>query len=117
VLLRRAQAQRLLNQPDWQTLLSDMQARQQALERRGENLTPHAREVALAALWLQDDPALAQRWAARNLTLQQEPIDWWLALESAQRAGDRSAFTRWRAQIDQIGLTDARLPKEWTHAR
>jgi tetratricopeptide (TPR) repeat protein len=117
VLLRRAQAQRLLNQPDWQTLLSDVQARQQALERRGENLTPHAREVALAALWLQDDPALAQRWAARNLTLQQEPIDWWLALESAQRAGDRSAFTRWRAQIDQIGLTDARLPKEWTHAR
>jgi tetratricopeptide (TPR) repeat protein len=117
VLLRRAQAQRLLNLPDWQNLLSDVQARQQALERRGENLTPHAREAALAALWLQDDPALAQRWAARNLTLQQEPIDWWLALESAQRAGDRPAFTRWRAQIDQIGLTDARLPKVWTHAR
>ena len=117
VLLRRAHAQRLLNQPAWQNLLSDVQARQQALERRGEDLTPHAREVALAALWLQDDPALAQRWAERNLTLQQEPIDWWLALESAQRAGDRPAFTRWRAQIDQIGLTDARLPKAWTDAR
>ena len=108
VLLRRAQAQRLLNQPDWQNLLSDVQARQQALERRGENLTPHAREVALAALWLQDDPALAHRWATRNLTLQQEQIDWWLALESAQRAGDRPAFARWRAQVDQIDLTDAR---------
>lgn len=117
VLLRRAHAQRLLNQPEWQNLLSDVQARQQALKRRGEDLTPHAREVALAALWLQDDPALAQRWAERNLTLQQEPIDWWLALESAQRAGDRPAFTRWRAQIDKIGLTDARLHKAWTDAR
>lgn len=117
VLLRRAHAQRLLNQPGWQNLLGDVQARRQALERRGEDLTPHARELALAALWLQDDPALAQRWATRNLTLQQEPIDWWLALESARRAGDRPAFTRWRAQVDQIGLTDARLPKEWTDAR
>jgi tetratricopeptide (TPR) repeat protein len=117
VLLRRAQAQRLLNEPDWRGLLNDVQARQQALERRGEDLTPHAREVALAALWLQDDPALAQRWAARNLTLQQEPIDYWVALESARRAGDRPAFMRWREQIDQIGLTDARLPKEWTDAR
>ncbi len=117
VLLRRAHAQRLLNQPAWQNLLSDVQARQQALERRGEDLTPHAREVALAALWLQDDAALAQRWAKRNLTLQQEPIDWWLALESARRAGDRPAFTHWRAQIDQIGLTDVRLPKGWTDAR
>jgi tetratricopeptide (TPR) repeat protein len=117
VLLRRAQAQRLLNEPDWRGLLNDVQARQQALERRGEDLTPHAREVALAALWLQDDPALAQRWAARNLTLQQEPIDYWVALESARRAGDRPAFMRWREQIDQIGLTDARLPKEWIDAR
>ena len=117
VLLRRAHAQRLLNQPDWQNLLRDVQARRQALERRGEDLTPHARELALAALWLQDDPALAQRWATRNLTLQQEPIDWWLALESAQRAGDRLAFRSLHSQIDQIGLTDARLPKEWTDAR
>ena len=117
VLLRRAHAQRLLKQPEWQNLFSDVQARQQALKRRGEDLTPHAREVALAALWLQDDPALAQRWAERNLTLQQEPIDWWLALESAQRAGDRPAFARWRAQIEKIGLTDARLPKMWTDAR
>ena len=117
VLLRRAHAQRLLNQPAWQNLLSDIQARQQALERRREDLRPHAREVALAALWLQDDPALAQRWAERNLTLQQEPIDYWVALESARRAGDRPAFARWRAQIEKIGLTDARLPKEWTDAR
>lgn len=117
VLLRRAHAQRLLNQPTWQNLLGDVQARQQALQRRGEDLTPHAREVALAALWLQDDAALAQRWAERNLTLQQESIDYWLALESARRTGDRAAFTRWRKQIDQIGLTDARLPKAWTDAR
>ena len=116
VLLRRAHAQRLLNQSEWKPLLGELLARQQALQRRGETLDAHAREVGLTALWLQDDPALAWRWAQRNLTLQQEPIDWWLALTSARRAGERAAFDRLVQRVRVLGLSDARLPLEWSHA-
>lgn len=117
VLLRRAMAQRLLNQPHWKALLGELLDRRQALERRGDDLTPHAREYGLTALWLQDDAALAQRWAQRNLNLQKESIDWWLALESARQTGDLEGFAKLRAQIDAVGLTDVRLPRGWTHVR
>jgi tetratricopeptide (TPR) repeat protein len=117
VLLRRAHAQRLLNQPAWKALLFTLQERQQELQRRGETLDAHAREYGLMALWLQDDPALAQQWARRNLVLQQEPVDWWLALASARQAGDRPRFDQLRIQLDTLGLKDARLPREWTDGR
>jgi tetratricopeptide (TPR) repeat protein len=117
VLLRRAHAMRLLNQLAWKTLLTTLQERQQELERRGETLDAHAREYALMALWLQDDPALAQTWSQRNLVLQKEPVDWWLALASARQASDRPRFDQLRAQLDAVGLKDARLPREWTDAR
>jgi tetratricopeptide (TPR) repeat protein len=117
VLLRRAHATRLLNQPAWKTLLTTLQERQQELERRGETLDAHAREYALMALWLQDDSALAQTWAQRNLVLQKEPVDWWLALASARQASDRPRFDQLRTQLDAVGLKDARLPREWTDGR
>jgi tetratricopeptide (TPR) repeat protein len=117
VLLRRAHAMRLLNQPAWKTLLTTLQERQQELERRGETLDAHAREYGLMALWLQDDPALAQTWAQRNLVLQKEPVDWWLALTSARQASDRPRFDQLRTQLDAVGLKDARLPREWTDGR
>jgi tetratricopeptide (TPR) repeat protein len=117
VLLRRAHAMRLLNQPAWKTLLTTLQERQQELERRGETLDAHAREYALMALWLQDDPALAQTWAQRNLVLQKEPVDWWLALASARQASDRPRFDQLRTQLDAVRLKDARLPREWTDGR
>jgi hypothetical protein len=116
VLLRRAHAQRLLKRPEWKPLLGELLGRQQALQRRGETLDAHAREVGLTALWLQDDPALAWRWAQRNLALQQEPIDWWLALTSARQAGERAAFDRLVKRVRALALSDARLPLEWSHA-
>lgn len=117
VLIRRAYAQRLLKQPAWKMLLTTLRDRQQELVRRGDTLNAHAREYGLMALWLQDDPAQAQQWAQRNLTLQKEPVDWWLAFASARAADDRSRFEQWRKQRDAIGLKDARLPKEWTNGR
>jgi tetratricopeptide (TPR) repeat protein len=116
VLLRRAHAQRLSKQPEWQATLTELRSRQQALERRGETLDAHARELGLMALWLQDDPALAWRWAQRNLLLQQEPIDWWLALTSARQAGERAAFDQLVQRVRALGLRDARLPLAWSHA-
>lgn len=116
VLLRRAHAQRQLEQPGWRDTLTELRTRQRALERRGETLYAHARELGLMALWLQDDPALAWRWAQRNLALQQEPIDWWLALTSARQVGDRAAFDQLVQRVRALGLSDTRLPLEWSHA-
>jgi tetratricopeptide (TPR) repeat protein len=116
VLLRRAHAQRRLDQPGWRATFTELRSRQQALERRGETLDAHARELGLMALWLQDDAPLAWRWAQRNLVLQQEPIDWWLALTSARQAGDREAFDQLVQRVRALGLTDMRLPLEWSHA-
>ena len=114
VLLRRARAHRMTNQPEWKTLRAELLNRQQAQERRGEQLDAHAREYALTALWLLDDAAQAQRWAQRNLALQKEPVDWRLALDVARQAGDRKGFFQLRARLEVSGLIDKSLPKEWT---
>lgn len=114
VLLRRARAQRMANQPEWKVLRAELLDRQRGQERRGERPDAHAREYALTALWLLDDVAQAQRWAQRNLTLQKESVDWRLALDVARQAGDRKAFSQLRAQLEGSGLIDKSLPKEWT---
>lgn len=109
VLLRRAAAWRQRGDARWQTALVALLDRQRGLERRGEDLTPHAREFGLMALWLQDDPRAALRWAERNLTLQKEPIDWWIALESARRTRQIDRLAAWREQLAAAGLRDVRL--------
>ena len=47
--------------------------------------------------------------AQRNLQLQREPVDWWVALESARQAKDASALAAVRKGIADAGLVDARL--------
>ena len=79
VLLRRAQALRLMGDAAWQPLVRDLEARFAANAARGEGLDAHARERALLALWLQGQPAAAWKAARTNLALQKEPLDWWLA--------------------------------------
>ncbi len=117
VLLRRALAQRRLQQASWESLRDELLRRQQAQERRGEPADAHAREYGLAALWLMDDPAQAWRWAQRNLALQKEPIDWMLALDSARQAGDQRGLADLRTQLAQLGLVDRRLLAEVSDAR
>lgn len=47
--------------------------------------------------------------AERNLLLQREPVDWWLALTSAQQSGDVAAWRRLQDQRRASGLHDQRL--------
>lgn len=111
VLLRRAYGMKLLKDPQWHTLASDLQARFAALDQRGDDPATHARERALAYLWLEADAAKALQSAKLNLSLQKEPLDWWLALHSAQRAGLTSELARLRAEVAATGLRDARLSR------
>ncbi len=109
VLLRQATAMRRLDDPRWQSLRAELHTRAEELLRRGDDPNLHGREAALVRLWLDDDPAGALVLARRNLTLQREPLDWWLALHSAALAHDAGAWAQLQAQREATGLQDARI--------
>ena len=111
VLLRRAQALRLMGDAAWQPLVRDLEARFAANAARGEGLDAHARERALLALWLQGQPAAAWKAARTNLALQKEPLDWWLALQTSEQSGDAAAHQAVRQALQQTGLQDLRLAR------
>ena len=111
VLLRRAQALRLMGDAAWQPVVRDLEARFAAIAARGEGLDAHARERALLALWLQGQPAAAWKAARTNLALQKEPLDWWLALQTSELSGDAAAHQAVRQALQQTGLQDLRLAR------
>jgi len=111
VLLRQATALRRLKDPSWQALRQTIREWNTELAQRGDDLTLHGREQALVALWLDDDAAGALAIARRNLHLQREPVDWWVALQSARQAGDAAALQQLQADMRGIGLVDARSVK------
>jgi hypothetical protein len=109
VLIRRAQAAKMLQDPDWQAMAKEVRERFTALALRGDTPTTHAREQALAYLWLEADGPRALQAAKLNLTLQKEPFDWWLVMASAKLACQDAEMKQLRAQMAAIGLSDARL--------
>ncbi len=109
VLLRRAAAWRQLDDTRWRATLATLNERTVELKRRGDDPALHGRELALIALWLDDNPTAALAAARQNLALQREPIDWWVALQSAKQAKDEVATLELKAALRQSGLQDARL--------
>ena len=108
-LLRQAWAWKQLGDAKWKPLHTELRERFAALDARGEDRAPHARERALGALWLDGDAAAAADSAQLNLGLQKEPLDWWLALHTAQLAGRKTELDKLRAARAATGLKDARL--------
>ena len=109
VVLRRAAAWKRLGDVRWKGERKTLAERVDELRRRGDDPALHGRELALAALWLDDDPARALQAARSNLLLQREPIDWWVALRSAALTGDGAAYKEINQSIAVTGLRDARL--------
>ncbi len=109
VLLRQALALRRLNDSGWLAVRDELHAREAALNRRGDDLDLHDRERALLALWLDDSPQRALQLALTNIEMQREPLDWWIALESAAAAKDAKATARIRQRLEASGLQDSRL--------
>lgn len=109
VLLRRARALKVLSDPRWQTAATELRERFAALDARGDDPATHARERAMAALWLYGDGAAALAAAKLNLTLQREPLDWLLALDSAELAQQPGELARLKNALAATGLRDARL--------
>ena len=109
VQLRRAYAMKRLADAKWRDLAQDLEQRFAALAERGDDPALHARESALYWLWIEPDAAKAWAAAEANLTLQKEPLDWWIAFTSADAAGVVVApLVR---AVDQTGLVDARLAR------
>lgn len=111
VLLRRAYALKLLSDPQWKALADTLRERFSALDVRGDDPASHARERAMASLWLDGNPASALVSAKLNLTLQKEPLDWALALHSASSVGTLTELAQLRAALEATGLRDARLAR------
>jgi hypothetical protein len=108
-LLRRAYAYKQLQNPQWQVIAKELELRFTALEQRGDAPVLHAREQALAYLWLAQDGVKALQSAQLNLSLQKEPLDWWIALQSAQLARDSVGVQKIVSDIAAVGLRDSRL--------
>jgi hypothetical protein len=109
VVLRRGAAWRRLGDARWRTALAELKGRHAELKRRGDDANLHARELALTRLWLEDDFASALELARKNLGLQREPVDWWVAMHSALLAGDKPALAEIASGWRLAGLKDARL--------
>ena len=109
VVLRRAAAWKRLGDARWSAERQLLKTRVEELQRRGDDASLHGRELALAALWLDEDAAQALQWARSNLRLQREPLDWWAALQSARLARDGAALAEIEGAIRAAGLRDARL--------
>ena len=111
VLIRQGRALKLQGDAGWKSIRSELAERFAALDARGEDSTLHARERALAALWLDDSPAAAWRHAEANLKLQKEPLDWRLALLAAEAEKRTQDISRLQQALQETGLKDARLAR------
>ena len=109
VVLRRAAAWKRLGDARWSAARAQLKEYSAELVRRGDDPALHGRELALAALWLDEDAPAALALARQNLILQREPVDWWVALQSAQLAEDAGAVAEIRAGLAAAGLQDTRL--------
>jgi hypothetical protein len=69
----------------------------------------HAREEAMFALDVQNDPKRALELARMNVQLQREPIDLLVFARAATAANDTAARGEVKALMQQIGLKDARV--------
>ena len=112
VLLRRAYALKLDGKPEWKQARDELQERFAASAARGDDATLHARELALAALWLAEDLPSAAKHAQANWQLQKEPLDWLIAFKCVNASTNPAFFATLKGALSDSGLHDERL-SQW----
>jgi tetratricopeptide (TPR) repeat protein len=110
VLIRRAAAYKQLGDLQWQALGQELQTRFAAAAQRGGTQAGHAREQALFELLVRGNAQAALSLAKSNLALQREPLDWLIAMQSAQQLGQPSEAAALKQAAAATGLKDARQP-------
>ena len=89
--------------------VDELGARFEAAALRPGTMALHAREHALFALDVKNDPAEALTLARMNVQLQREPIDLLVFARAAAATHDKAAEAEVKALMQQIGLRDARV--------
>jgi len=109
VLLRLAIAGAAARDKHAQAEADELRQRFEAAALRPGTTALHAREEAMFALDVQNDPKRALELARLNLRLQREPIDFLVFARAASAANDTTARDEVKALMQQIGLKDARV--------
>jgi tetratricopeptide (TPR) repeat protein len=110
VLIRRATAAKRMQDAAWRSIADELIQRRTQLLLRDDSAA-HAREMALIALWIEDDAAQAWREARRNYTLQREAFDGWLLMQAALATGTQQHIKTARALLQSTGIVDARITR------
>ncbi|MGJ7496399.1 hypothetical protein ACSFA8_15095 [Variovorax sp. RT4R15] len=109
VLLRLAIAGATARNKGAQAEADELRQRFEASAQRPGTTALHAREEAMFALDVQNDPKRALELARLNVKLQREPIDLLVFARAAAAANDSAARGEVKALMQQIGLKDARV--------
>lgn len=109
VLLRLAIAAAAARDKGAQAEADELRQRFEASALRPGTTALHAREEAMFALDVQNDPQRALALARLNVRLQREPIDLLVFARAAAAARDDAARGEVKALMQQIGLKDARV--------
>jgi tetratricopeptide (TPR) repeat protein len=109
VLLRLAIAGAAARDKGAQAEADELRQRFEAAALRPGTTALHAREEAMFALDVQNDPQRALALARLNVGLQREPIDLLVFARAAAAARDDAARGEVKALMQQIGLKDARV--------
>jgi tetratricopeptide (TPR) repeat protein len=109
VLLRLAIAAAAARDKGAHAEADELRQRFEASALRPGTTALHAREEAMFALDVQNDPQRALALARLNVGLQREPIDLLVFARAAAAAGDPAARAEVKALMQQIGLKDARV--------
>ena len=109
VLLRLAMAGTRLKLADASRDAQEMRDRVTQANLRPQAQTLHAREQAMFALVVENQPERALSLARTNVTLQREPIDVLLLAQTARAAKQPEAVREAERLRNDMGLKDARL--------
>ncbi len=109
VVLRLAMAGTRLKTADAARDAQEMRDRVAQANLRPQAQTLHAREQAMFALVVENQPERALELARSNVMLQREPIDVLLLAQAARAAGQPQAVREAGRMRDEMGLKDARL--------
>jgi tetratricopeptide (TPR) repeat protein len=109
LLVRKARAQSLLNDPALSRTRKDLLEFETLSERRGD--VPHAREQALLALEVEHDAQRALELARRNFETQRETIDVRLLARAALAMRDRSTLAELQEWLRATRFEDRSLAR------
>jgi predicted Zn-dependent protease len=109
VLLRLAIAGRRAAAAQAAADVRELRERMAQANQRPGAAASHAREQAMFALWIDQQPARALALARANVALQREAIDVLLLAQAARASGQPQALREAAALRESMGLKDVRL--------